>query len=297
MSEAGVRLTTVQLCYPRFILPELNTHRVFSRNTRSERAVPVKKMVEEVINDPYVPASFGRNQRGMQAERQLEAEDAAAARDAWLMASATAAAYAELLDKIGVHKQHANRVLSPYTWAHTLVTATEWDNFFELRDHPDAQPEIQELARAIRTAMDDSEPKLLTEGQWHVPYVTDEDWDRLLWSKGERAYENGAFEAALDLAIHISVARCARVSYLTHDGKKPSIEDDLALYERLVGSRPLHASPAEHQATPDRRVPAHPDDRVGRWSKRPMHGNLTGWIQYRKMLEQEAWKLAERRAA
>ena len=136
-----------------------------------------------------------------------------------------------------------------------ILTATEWDNFFELRDHPDAEPHFQVLAKAIRQARDGSKPTLLRPGEWHLPYVRETEG---LW---------GTYLVRPKL----SAARCARVSYLTHDGRMPSSIEDLDLFERLAGSRPLHASPLEHQATPGT------EDT----------GNFKGWTQYRKLWEKE----------
>ena len=258
ISQHGVRLTTLQLCYPRFIHAEFMTHRVFSRNASSSRAIPVAKMIEQVRNGPAMPIHWGKNQPGMQANEELTGEELANAKEAWLTAAELAATQASILHKIGAHKQVANRILEPFQYMHVIVTATEWDNFFELRDHPDAQPEIHALAIVMKHAFANSRPVILLDGGWHLPYVT----------RAERA-EHGH---DIELLLKLSAARCARVSYLTHDGQEPSIEKDVALYERLVGGVPLHASPIEHQATPL----SEPD----MWS-----GNFRGWLQNRKLVE------------
>ena len=258
ISQHGVRLTTLQLCYPRFIHAEFMTHRVFSRNASSSRAIPVAKMIEQVRNEPAMPIHWGKNQPGMQANEELTGEELANAKEAWLTAAELAATQASILHKIGAHKQVANRILEPFQYMHVIVTATEWDNFFELRDHPDAQPEIHALAIVMKHAFANSRPVILLDGGWHLPYVT----------RAERA-EHGH---DIELLLKLSAARCARVSYLTHDGQEPSIEKDVALYERLVGGVPLHASPIEHQATPL----SEPD----MWS-----GNFRGWLQNRKLVE------------
>jgi thymidylate synthase ThyX len=258
ISQHGVRLTTLQLCYPRFIHSEFLTHRVFSRNASSSRAIPVAKMIEQVRNEPAMPIHWGKNQPGMQANEELAGEELANAKEAWLTAAELAATQASILHKIGAHKQVANRILEPFQYMHVIVTATEWDNFFELRDHPDAQPEIHALAIVMKHAFANSRPVILLDGGWHLPYVT----------RAERA-EHGH---DIELLLKLSAARCARVSYLTHDGQEPSIEKDVALYERLVGGVPLHASPIEHQATPL----SEPD----MWS-----GNFRGWLQNRKLVE------------
>lgn len=259
ISSYGIRITTLQLKYPRFIHSEFMTHRVFSRNAASSRAIPVVKTIEQVRNDPAMPIHWGLNQPGMQAAQ--EHDDPASARNAWIEATRSAARHAENLANLGLHKQIVNRVLEPFQWMHTIVTATEWDNFFDLRCHPDAQPEFQALANAIRMAMDESSPVerassiQRTTSSWHLPYVSDD----------ERAHLHPY------TLPKISAARCARVSYLKHDGKAPSIEDDMVLFERLVGSKPLHASPIEHQACAASSV--------------ARSRNFLGWHQYRDLFE------------
>jgi hypothetical protein len=279
-SPNDIRLTTIQITFPRFLLPEFNTHRVFSRNFRSSRAVPVTKLIEEVRESPYEPAQWLKNQPGMQATEPMGTVEAAEARITWRNGAKLAADTAERLLKAGAHKQWANRVLEPYLYVHGVVTATEWSNFFELRDHEDAQPEIQTLAKAIRSAIDESDPEILEPGQWHLPFVTD--------------YEKEWLD--LETQKKISVARCARTSYLTHDGAKPTVVKDLHLYHDLVGARPLHASPAEHQATPDHRIAGqegpYGEWRVEHWQQPHLHGNFTGYIQNRKLIEETVFKRA-----
>lgn len=258
IAENGVRLTTLQLCYPRFIHAEFMTHRVFSRNASSSRAIPVAKMIEQVRNDPAMPIHWGKNQAGMQANEELAPMAQDSARQLWMQAARDAASVAQVMADVGLHKQVANRILEPYQYMHVIVTATEWENFFELRNHPDAQPEIHALAKVMHFALAESRPVQRQENEWHLPYVT----------RAERV----AFNNDLDLLLKLSAARCARVSYLTHDGQTPSVEKDVALYDRLVGSKPLHASPIEHQATP---LPE-----ADMWS-----GNFRGWLQNRKIVE------------
>lgn len=269
VSPNEIRLTTIQITFPRFLLPEFNTHRVFSRNFRSSRAVPVAKLIEEVRESPYEPAQWLKNQPGMQATEPMGALEAAEARITWRNGAKLAAETAERLLKAGTHKQWANRVLEPYLYVHGVVTATEWSNFFELRDHKDAQPEIQTLAKAIRSAIDDSTPEVLEPGEWHLPFVTDFEKDWL----------------DLETQKKVSVARCARTSYLTHDGNQPTVIKDLSLYQDLVGARPLHASPAEHQATPDKQI-RNVSTATTSWEAAELHGNFQGgWVQNRKVIE------------
>lgn len=253
VSQDNVRLTTMQLKYPRWILAELNTHRVFSRSTSSSRAIPVQKMIEMVRSEPAMPVHWGKNQSGMQAKEELTEAHLEQAKELWLKAASQAAETAEQMMGIGLHKQVANRVLEPFQWVSTVVTATEWENFYHLRTHPDAQPEIQKLAKMMLQAHQDSIPKLVKRGEWHLPYIQEE------------LRKNTDPE----VLTKYSAARCARCSYNKHDGSDPDIEDDLRLFNLLVDRQDKHASPLEHQATPD--------------SPYSVWGNLIGWKQFRKL--------------
>lgn len=261
VSREDMRLVTMVLYYPRFIHAELMTHRVFSRNASSSRAIPIKKLIAAIRRDPAMPIHWGKHQAGMQANKELTGFSRTAMRWLWLLGMWIMTTIALAANKLGAHKQIVNRLIEPWSHITVIVTSSEWENFFELRCHPDAQPEMRHLADLMRAAYDASEPKLLEYGQWHLPFVEPE--------------ELGQF--GINIALKLSVARCARVSYLTHDGKRPKVDADIALYNRLVGARPLHASPAEHQATPDECgiLWAHPEE----------HGNLNGFKQYRKQLE------------
>lgn len=256
------RLTTIQLRYPRLVHSELMTHRVFSRNASSSRAIPVAKMIEQVRTDPAAPYVWTTNKPGMQGDVVTDPELIAKYDQIWIEAANQAADNAEVLMGEGLHKQVVNRILEPFQWISVIVTATEWANWFELRNHKDADPTIKRLAEVMLAAMEESEPKHLIAGEWHLPYVSKEE------------------KSALPIAtlVKISAARCARVSYLTHDGAFPDVDKDIALYERLVGSRPLHASPIEHQA----RVINLNNDEIG------LNGNFSPlWVQHRKLLETE----------
>ena len=253
VSPAGKRITTLQLKYPRFIHSEFLTHRAFSRNSMSSRAVPVAKMIEQVRSDPVMPVHWGKNRPGMQAAEELTGAERDVARYRWQQAAEAAASHADVMHYVGAHKQIVNRILEPFQWMHTVVTATEWDNFFALRCHPDAQPEMQSLAWAMREAMDASTPQ---PAEHHIPYLRDEDGVMPMW-----------------LRAMISAARCARVSYLKHDGTAPSIGEDLALFERLAGGTPIHASPLEHLGF----AMGHP---------RRRSRNFVGWWQFRELFEE-----------
>lgn len=263
VSSGGIRLTTLQLTYPRYIHAEVLTHRVFSRNASSSRAVPVAKLAELSLREMVEPIRYGENQAGMQAsDANLEGEALARARAIWRNMAEVCAAGAKELAELGLHKQWANRPTEWFGNIRVLVTATEWANFFELRDHEDAQPEIRELAVQMKRAMGGSNPVYRGYDQnyvsnWHLPYITRE--------------ERELYAGSPWFLAEVSAARCARVSYLTHDGQQPDMGKDKDLFERLVGSRPLHASPTEHQGFP-----------IGgeEWCK-----NFRGWFQFRQAVE------------
>lgn len=219
----GVRLTTMQVTFPRFILAEFNTHRMLSRNSASSRAVPVAKRIEQVRTNPFVPAVFGRAKPGMQAGDPLDDHAAVVADTAWRNAAEAAAHFAGVLAEAGVHKQLANRVLEPFLWHTVVVTATDWRNFFAQRCHADAQPEMQTIACMMFDAMEAAAP---VPRRFHLPYVTAEE--RRLFSVSDcRVY---------------SAARCARVSY-DRQGEGGSEQERYAM---LLKGR--HMSPFEHQA-------------------------------------------------
>jgi thymidylate synthase ThyX len=230
-------LITLEIQLHRFILPEFNTHRVMSRNFQSSRAIPINKMIEQVRNNPAMPVHWGKNQRGMQAENQLNDEEIEMAKEAWLSAAKEASYKAEVMNNIGVHKQLANRLLEPFMWTKGVVTATRvgWESFFTLRCHKDAQYEIQELAFRIKEAVDNSNPQILEIGDWHLPYVDNVN----------------DFEDFED-AIKVSTSCCAQVSYRNLD---TSLEKARKIYDMLnlpsqgvFKDEPPHCSPCEHQA-------------------------------------------------
>lgn len=283
ISPDGVRLTTFQLRYWRPIHSELMTHRVFSRNAGSSRARPSKAIIEQVRDEPWGPIHWGANQAGMQAHELLKCSERVQAERTWLEAAQYAAQSAQLLVEANAHKQIVNRLLEPFTYIDVLVTATDFANWFALRDHPDAQPEIQELARLMKHEYEQSIPEKIHLGEWHLPYISEDDW-----KAAERHCQIGritrdmpSYQEKLEVVRKISVARCARVSYKAFDGNVAPIEKDLELFEQLLVSQPLHASPAEHIASPDNK------DEHGNWRNVSLHGNLRGFVQYRKTLPNE----------
>lgn len=297
-------IITIHARYPRIIHSELMTHRVFSRNARSSRAVPVKTMLEEVRNAPFVPWHWGKNQKGMQADEEWNGLVSAptfsggcedlSREDAWLRARDWAVMIAEGYMESGYHKQIANRLLEPFMFIDTLITSTSWANFLYLRDHKDAEPHIHDLAVLIKDAIAGAEFQETGPGGWHIPYFRGaEDYQAAVHYLRNTAGVMPTEDRLTEIYLKLSVARCARISYKPFDGDA-TIERELRRYDDLVGSDPLHASPAEHQATPDSHSERElmmakyggwePND----WQNPQLAGNLgPGWIQYRKTLPGE----------
>ena len=177
IDSTGKRITTFEIEVMRFVWAEFMTHRLFSRNAASSRAIPVKKMLEQIEKNPAMPIHWGANQKGMQADAECDNEVCGPLFvdnriGAWNDAKNEAISYAKAFDEAGYHKQIVNRLTEPFAFIKAVVTATEYDNFFHLRCHKDAQPEIQELARCMFESREKSDPQLLNPGEWHVPYVS-----------------------------------------------------------------------------------------------------------------------------
>lgn len=302
VSLTGFRLTTMVLTYPRFIHAEFMTHRVFSRNAASSRAIPVKKKVARIEVSPVEPVEWGVNKPGMQATELLGPEDESKAKALWHRAKRVALRCALALDGLKVHKQVANRIIEPWDWMTTIVTSTRWRNFDVLRQHKDADPNIRKLAIMRKESYDASTPRLLKPGEWHLPWVDEAELSEL----------------GVEKCKQVSAGRCARVSYLTHEGKR-DLEDDIKLFRRLTERQdvmePGHWTPVEHQATPiGGFVHSVCDEASGRcdWCHKPMtkrrvrfsdalndlvcsrcslghisSGNLIGWNQFRKEFPNE----------
>ncbi len=259
LTPTGSRLTTFVLTYPRFIHGEMMTHRVFSRNASSSRAIPLKTQIEELKKDVASPLQFRENQKGMQAFTPLSKEDEEKAQILWKLAAENAIKSAELINSLvpnGVHKQYLNRLLEPFSYITVIVSSTEYENFFKLRNHPDAQPEIAALAKKMEELYRINKPEILNVGQWHLPFVTKEEEKSL------------SFEEQ----IQKSVACCARVSYNNHDGSNPTSKQNKGLYDRLSKANPPHLSPFEHQG-------------VSTDNNSHKSGNFVGWIQHRQILK------------
>jgi thymidylate synthase ThyX len=264
----GHRLTTMQLTHPRIIHAEFNTHCMFARNASSSRAIPFEKMVQRVIDDPYVPRTFGVNEPGMQAFSYLQGLDYEEAKRLWLMARDNAIIVARLLaDKKGlnVHKQIVNRLLEPWMWITVCVTgdAGAWSNYFALRCHKDAAEAIADQAYMAQLVYFKSTPKELVKGEWHTPYIIEEDYiDSTTTDR----------KALWLIRKEVSIGRCARTSYLTQEGKRDH-QEDVKLFERLKSSTPMHASPFEHVCE------AMGDDK--------QYAKYIGWRSYRHIMPNE----------
>lgn len=284
-AHTGQRITTFELEYHRYIHSELMTHRQFSRNASSSRAIPIDKMIEQVEKSPAIPTHWGLNQSGMQAKD--EEANYVHAYNAWIDARNDAIKNAKKLQALGLHKQIVNRVLEPFQMMKTLVTATSFDNFFNLRCHKDAQPEIKQLADLMYKAMQESTPIKMFAGQWHLPYIT-----TVIGEDNQMHYFADDKSVDLDTAIKISCSCSAQVSYRKND---TSIEKALAIYDKLVNSEPVHASAFEHCATPidpskimwngthEPQLPAGIAHFL--FDTTPCSGNFTNWVQYRQLIK------------
>lgn len=253
--ETGDRLTTFRILCPKFILAEINTHRILSKSFSSSRAIPLKKMRSRVIQDPAIPVEFGQNKKGMQSGGSLIGWQLQLARQCWLLARFPACFFHWLGEKAGLHKQVCNRIIEPWVWAEGVISGTSFENFYKLRCHPDAQPEFLVLAIAMRDAQMKSSPKHYHAGLVHLPFIDEDEW-------------SSTNVANLKM---ISAARCGRVSYYLRNGKRSTLAEDVAFCDRLAQSNPKHLSPFEHVAT------AMETD--------GQSGNFRGWTQYRKEIE------------
>jgi len=284
VSPEGVRLTTVQVDIPRFILAQLNTHRMLSSNAQSSRAVPTERLLEQVRTSPAIPVFWGRNKAGMSADG-VECDKLVGIsgwpkerEEAWRNAAYEAAYYAEQFAEAGYHKEIVNRLIEPFMWTRVVISATEWDNFFHLRCHEDAQPDIKYLADLIKQRMRASYPHEMSDEEWHTPYFANGWWTP----------ESGV---PLKDALKISVSCCAQVSYRKLDDSLEKADKVFNMLHLLNNSAPGHYTPTEHQATPiwEDWYMWDPYDIPGvshtteddSWS-----GNFRGWSQLRKQIEQ-----------
>lgn len=276
----GEDIVTYELEYPRFIHAEIMTHRMFGRNAQSSRAVPITKTLE--VNQDFVrPIVYGANQAGMSSSKELESKYLHKVIMDWDDYARGAFAASLDLSSSGLHKQWANRITEPFSRIKVIITATEWDNFFWLRDDEDAaQPEIVELAQRMKEVNENTPTVQLDIGMWHLPYVFQE-----FTARGKQIFlDTNANELDVKTALKISASCCGQVSYRKLDD---SIEKALQIYEKLFSGPKPHMSPTEHQA---KVPPKYADfrttgithmDRIGNaWS-----GNLKNFVQYRQLIQ------------
>lgn len=298
ISEQGVRLTTFEIEYPRIVMSEFNTMRAISKNSSSSRAIPVSKMLEHTMNINLKPVYFGSKKSGMQAGDELDGNDLINAKLFWEAALFDAVTWATELDELGVAKEVTNRLVEPFQLVKVVCTATDWENFFNLRLHPDSDPNICMLAYKMYESMQESKPIELKVGEWHLPYVN-VGWN----GKGEMRYADEDFDVIdLEDAIKLSAASCASVSYRTEG---MTLEKADKIFDMLIKAEVIHASPFEHLATPiSKEIEIENSDyltvgfinNVGdsnTWQQGITHmnkqgqlcsGNLRGWVQYRHLL-------------
>lgn len=318
------RIITYLLTYPRFIHSELMTHRVFSRNSASSRAIPFDKMVKSVHEDPFIPIAWQRDHKGMQGTEYITNEEVSELKELWLQAADKAIWHAKSLNEEGLTKQLCNRLLEPFLWHTVIVTATEYDNFFELRcpqyitgyklgspeeankktfkswrdlcaeiplvdkelgiverlktSQSTAEIHIQALAEVMWDARNESTPKELKAGEWHIPFG-----DQINLPSPIPIDEGYTLEQGVAIRkVKIATARCARLSYMTFDGKIDYAKD-IALHDMLLESK--HLSPFEHcaQALDCSDLSwdglTHVDEDGDVWS-----GNFKNWKQYRHLI-------------
>lgn len=266
VSPQGVRITTLEVEFHRFVLAEFNTHRVFSRNSASSRAIPYKKMRTKALESLAYPVSWPAEQKGMQGGDEVSEIAQVISKETWVEARDAAVQAGDCLYEWGVHKSVINRLLEPFIPHKAIVTATDWTGFFDQRLHPAAQPEIHQLAKEMHHAMQASEPKIVQNNDWHTPYIENTDIEKIFSSDWELQFDN-----PIEAILAVSAARCARVSYETHDGVR-DVEKDYELYSRLKDHKPAHASPFEHVARPHVTGDAYHS------------GNFKGWEQLRGIL-------------
>jgi thymidylate synthase ThyX len=315
----GNRITSVLVTIPRIVLAELNTHRMFSRNSASSRAIPFERMVKAVKDDPFIPIAWQKDHSGMQGTEYMEhgINDLI---DNHLRARDAAVERATEANQRGLTKQLCNRYLEPFMWHTVLITSTEWENFFALRcpqygllteeglkhfrsqndyfkaggvisgtdinieflkiNKSGAEIHIQAAAEAIYDAMNESTPMALKDGMWHIPFS-----DKLNNPEMGTAY--GYLHG-----IKVATAMCARTSYtVVGNEKEMTYAKLIEIHDRMVSQVPFHASPFEHCArvmTEDEYYTNVRGKLMFRNQPHEIYGwcrNFRGFIQYRHIIE------------
>ncbi len=297
ISPEGYRLTSFVITFPRMVLAEVVTHRVnkdtwggeyswcerttdesISKNSASSRAIPFERMLDKVMNDPYMP-KWTLNQKGMQGVDTNDPEIIESANDCWLRTRDYCIEAAKMLVALGIHKQDANRLLENWVWVTQIVTSSRWDNFFALRCHNAAHPAFRHVARMMFLARRKSIPNHLMHGEWHLPFVDMPTQNEFSWKPSFDDLDNGLDAESMPDPIKFSAARCGWVSYENHD-RDGTPEAMKRTFSRFSAEPPIHASPVEHQATPHIT-----------FSSRHCGSNLTGWLQARKLIKMEQVKV------
>lgn len=324
ISQQGQRITTFEVEAPRIILAEINTHNALSKNCSSTRAITLAKAIEQIEQNGFTPLYWGKKQGGMAAEQEVTGRALEFAPVYWEMARNTATTMVKVFDNLEIHKQIAGRLLEPFQMVKQVLTATDLDNFFNLRIHPEAQPEILMLAYKMYNALQESPPTALQAGEWHTPYIErerDQYTGKLRyfqWDKDVSGTETDGYmyeiSLTLEQAQRISASCCAQVSYRNTDN---SLDKADTIFDRLIHADVLHASPFEHLATPvqkelyltedtgcsielDERRSVNVKEAPTTWEKGITHlrrdgsfgsGNLRNWISYRHLMEgNTCWK-------
>ena len=326
ISPQGDRLTSLQITFPRILLSEINTHRMLSKNTSSSRAIPFKKMVEAIENDPFIPIAWQKEHKGMQgSEYHVDRKHENAVYE-WLKARDYAVKQASMMNNDGITKQLCNRLLEPFMWTTMLITGSRegWNNFFKLRcpqyyfepegkfykskkewvnvwnatfktgedvsrpakvedwdnlfwlsqNKGQAEIHMMALAESIYDAVNESIPKQLKAGEWHVPFI-----DRF------ESYSDKEDGSDFDLNdIKISVALAARTSYtIVGEEKEIDYSKMIGLHDRLIAQNPPHSSPMEHacQAVTDEEYNNSFKGQEKGWFR-----NYKGFKSYRQVIEE-----------
>lgn len=274
----GARITTFEVSFPRWILAELNTHRVFGRNSASSRAIPLKSNINNILNNTAIPVYWGKSKQGMVADEEISGENKIKAEEIWLKARDSAIDYALQLEGLGIHKQISNRLIENFSYQKVIITATEWTNFFNQRAHKDAQPEFRELAYRMLDLYNSADNiEVLYEGEWHTPYVNHTRINSDLYY-----ISNDGNFLNLESALKISSSSCAQVSYRKNDDSLDKALDIFSKLNLFDENSPKHLSPLDHQASPITNntkigiTHADINNEYNKWS-----GNLRGWVQYR----------------
>ena len=325
-NEFGDRITTFVVTFPRIILAEFNTHRMFSRNSASSRAIPFEKMVKSVEENPFVPIAWQKDHKGMQGSEYFEGWRAKVLELAWIGASKAAVWSAKKLNKLGLTKQLCNRILEPFMYHTVICTATEWENFFHLRCpryvmrymsneriiHEDvyrskkdfikgeeltytgdinwlaqnkgqAEIHIMALSELMWDAYNESTPKQLKAGEWHIPFGDNINLPPTIPIDEGLTLDEGVARRK----IKIAVARCARISYtVVGEERINNIDNDIKLHDILLTNG--HLSPTEHigmamDENDYENSSYNADD--GAEGSKGWSGNFKGFVQYRKLVE------------